>query len=279
MGLEGGDGKALIDLGVRWLRDGVRWAYLEPKEGDCSWAEQDNVVKVANQYGINLLLVNPEVPDWVWKKNRQERKDAVYEFYKALATRYKGKVRYYEIFNEPNLSGMFFPEGKSEKDADYVSTYLDFLAAANKAVHEADSSAVVVLGGLAEPEYAWLNPAAFMKQLYELGGKDCFDVFAYHPYASGGGFKKKAEAIRAALTLYGDSDKPIWFNELGANSAQGQVGLMKQMKNEINAVPAWFWFSLRDFDSSGEGGKYGLLTRDFKKRPAYGLFRQIIKSR
>src|SRR3989338_285077 len=276
----------LLDLGVKWVRTDFYWSDIETSEGAIRrWDAIDNTARVLNQNNIHLLLSVTYVPDWVGAKDKQGRWDATYAFAKELAARNRGKVRYYEIFKEPNLPGFGFfrvREGPFKAgDSVDVSTYLNFLAAANKGIHEADPSAVIVLGGLSgvSDSRTYMNARTFMKQLYELGGKDCFDVLAYNPYESfgtGGGFIEKAAAIRAFTALYGDSAKTIWFNELGTTDEGTRADSLQQVKNEISAVPAWFWFSLRDFNDTEE---FGLLSADYQKRPAYELFKQMLAPR
>lgn len=275
-GLVAKDLPYLQDLGVKWMRGVVGWRYVETNEGAYSWQESDTVVRVAGENNIKLLSgLGGDIPNWVWAKDRQGRIDAMYIFAKTVTTRYRGKIHYYEIANEPNLPGYgFYEANKSLADPTFVSTYLDFLVAANRGVHEVDPNAVIVIGGLSPDG---MSPLTFMKQLYGLGGKDCFDVFAYHPYDSAGRFKEKADAIRAELTRYGDSTKPIWFNEFGSNDESQQVTVMNQMKDELSAVPAWFWFDLRDWGTTKDE-QFGLLTLDYQKRPSYDLFKQILQS-
>lgn len=272
-GLSISDLSFLKDLGVKWVRTDLWWNSMEPAEGVYQWNELDGIVRTLRENNIKLLQSLTYIPDWVWTKDKQGRIDAVYTFTKALAAHNSGNVRYYEMFNEPNLPGLGFFRERDKVD---VGTYIDFLSAANKGIHEADPSAVIVLGGLSP--FGDMDTFVFMKQLYELGGKDCFDVLAYHPYeVSGtvGKFKEKADAIRALTSLYLDSSKTIWFNEIGSNIESDKVSLMNQMKDELSAVPVWFWFSLRDFSKAD---MYGLLTEDYQKKPAYDLFKQIIKS-
>lgn len=268
----------LLDLGVKWVRTDFYWSDMEAREGVYHWNEVDSVVRVLNENNIKLLLSITYIPDWVWAKDKQGRQDAMYAFAKELAARNRGKVRYYEVFNEPNLPGIGFFR---ERDRVDVGTYLDFLASANKGIHEADPTAVVVLAGLSgvSDSKTFMDASTFIKQLYELGGKDCFDVLAYHPYESFGTigkFKEKTDALRAITALYGDSSKPIWFNELGTTEESVRVDYLNQMKNEASVVPAWFWFSLHDFSKVDT---FGLLTADYQKKPAYELFKQILKLR
>lgn len=278
----------LQDLGIKWVRTDLLWPVIEKTKGNYTWKETDDMVRMLNENNIALLLIVAYVPQWVWDlQKKEDRVDAMYTFAKNFSARYRGKVRYYEVFNEPNLPGIGFFKAGERADA---AVFLDFLAAANKGIHESDPDAVVVLGGLSPLGMPpGVPPATFLQKLYELGGKDCFDVLAYHPYdaISTQGtadnltvtvdIAQKATELKNFVAQYNDSDKPIWFDEFGVNTniVDVQSQIMNQIKNELSVVPGFFWFSLHDF---GPSEMYGLLTMDYKKKPAYDLFKQIIKS-
>ncbi|MBI4349010.1 MAG: fibronectin type III domain-containing protein [Elusimicrobia bacterium] len=271
-GLSLEDADKLGLLGVEWVRTDLSWSSMEPSEGIYTWGELDRLVAGLKGKNIKLLLQFTYVPGWVWAKDRQGRITAMYHFARALAAHLRWKVRYYEVFNEPNLPGIGFFR---QNDAVDPAIYLDFLAAANRGIREADKDAVVVLGGLSPDG---MKPSEFWQELYELGAKDCFDVLAYHPYGSAS-FRDTADRIRQGMKSYDDSEKPIWFNELGESDDSLRVRFLSQMRAELEAVPAWFWFSLRDFSTTDT---FGLLDQDHKVKPAaagpsaYELFKEIV---
>jgi hypothetical protein len=118
-------------------------------------------------------------------------------FVTAVARRYAGtvsgvgRVRYYQFWNEPNLSTYLDP-------SDSVEQYRAMVKAAYPAVHAAASGNRVVAGGLAPYAYRDedIAPLRFMRELLCMSaGKKprptCdatvpFDIWSMHPYTNGG---------------------------------------------------------------------------------------------
>ena len=97
---------------------GTTWAELEPAKGVWNWGGLDNFVAAAQEHGVSDILLNlGQSPRWASSSpetaghmygtpaltpappaNIQDWRDYV----TAVAQRYKGRIRYYEIWNEPN---------------------------------------------------------------------------------------------------------------------------------------------------------------------------------
>ena len=98
---------------------GTTWAELEPAKGVWNWALLDNFVEAAEEHGVSdILLTLGQTPGWASSSpdtasglfvlsagapappaDIQDWRDYV----TAVAQRYKGRIRYYEIWNEPNI--------------------------------------------------------------------------------------------------------------------------------------------------------------------------------
>lgn len=258
------------DLGVRWVRSDMYWSDIEPVKGTYKWGYFDGLVNELTKSDIQLLAIINNPPDWAWAKATDDGAKEAGQFAQTIVNRYKGNVRYWEVFNEPNLPGMGFHREREKVD---VGKYYAYLSEVNRGIRRADPNAVIVLGGLSPDG---MSPAHFLPELYRLGGKDCFDIIAFHPY--GGRFKETAIRIRNFASVYRDANKPIWFNEFGTDNDPQRVGLMKQAATEISEVQGFFWFSLRDQNATSE--RYGLLTFDYKKKqPDYDFFKHFAKSK
>lgn len=107
-----------VDFGTLRLWDTrTTWAALEPTKGNYVWNQLDGELAQATQNGINdITLVVAGTPAWAAKGEAPEsalwigpnsaappasNNDWI-DFLTALATRYKGKIDYYQIGNEPN---------------------------------------------------------------------------------------------------------------------------------------------------------------------------------
>lgn len=222
----------LANVGDRWYRCwDFGWGHNEVDEGAYEWQVIDRQIEELSKRGIKIvasfdtLIVdekNPqkiyaEVPKWSQERfgvtdGKGSMKCRVSvpsveiwaRYFTECVKRYKGKVRAYEIFNEPNL--WLSPE-----------QYVSFLKAAYEIVRENDPDTLVVgfcatgdLGG---------QLLKFVKECMRLGAKDYYDVLSFHPYnakldSSPTAAEDQIKSIRAALDEIGDNAKQIWNSEL-----------------------------------------------------------------
>ena len=91
-----------------------------------------------------------------------------------MARHFHGRVKYFEIWNEEN--GWFFDAWADSMKVSMVKVYGRALAAAAKAVKEANPEAFVVFGGIAGCSLDYTRIAL------EEGAGPYLDVYAFHPY-------------------------------------------------------------------------------------------------
>src|SRR4051812_48189193 len=93
----------------------VAWPDLEPRKNEWHFETLDRYVSLAEEHHTELLLVLGLTPQWASARPREK---SPYQpgnaaepknledwraFVKTVANRYKGKIRAYEIWNEPDL--------------------------------------------------------------------------------------------------------------------------------------------------------------------------------
>jgi hypothetical protein len=142
-------------------------------------------------------------------------------FMTALATRYKGQVAAYEIWNEPNLD---YEWGNLQPDP---ATYTEMLKAAYAAVKAVDPEVIIISGGLATTGAGSKTAAGdlnFLQGMYDAGAKGYFNALGSHPYAYGrapderdswGLSFARVEEQHQVMQSNGDGDTPIWITEAG----------------------------------------------------------------
>jgi len=166
------------------------------KEG--SYARWDRAVDALVRAGIEPL---PVVCGWPY-----DRADAAFlKFAHETAARYRGKIRHWTVWNEPNVE-MFW---QNVSAADYVKLLRD-----TRAVLKAEiPDATIVLGGLAGV------PLGYIRELYRLGAKELFDVMNVHPYcfpfSPDESLPQELRSLKAVMREFGDAAKPIWMTEIG----------------------------------------------------------------
>jgi hypothetical protein len=91
-----------------------------------------------------------------------------------MATHFRGRVKYFEIWNEQN--GWFFDAWADNGKVSMVRAYGRALGAAAKAIRQANPEAVVVFGGMAG------SSLDFPRIALQEGNGRLIDVIAFHPY-------------------------------------------------------------------------------------------------
>ncbi len=234
---------AILDAGFTWIKQDFAWREIEGTgKGQFDWSRTDWIVSEANKLGIDLMVRLDRQPHWARADdaangppdNYQDLADYCY----ALASRYKGRIRAYEIWNEPNLAREW---GGQPPDP---GAYVRLLKVAYAAIKRADPNAMVISAGLT-PTGTWSNEAmpddVYLENMYvAMGGNSdgYFDVLGAH----GAGYKappemspdevasnpaygghrifcfRRVEDLRAVMVKYGDSDKQVALLEFGWTS-------------------------------------------------------------
>jgi polysaccharide biosynthesis protein PslG len=174
------------DAGFGWVKQTFAWRDIEGAgKGQFEWERPDRIVDQIQQYGLKLLVRVDSQPEWAGGKypengppnNMQDFAD----FVKTLATRYKGRIAAYQIWNEPNLN----VPGRSEwgGKAPNPTEYTTMLKAAYAAVKSADPDALVVSAGLApttRSDDVAMPDLKFLQGMYDAGAKEYFDLLGAH---------------------------------------------------------------------------------------------------
>jgi len=194
-----GSGTAARDLnlakeaGFTWIKQGIEWRYVEPhKKGTFEFNEPDRLVGLIEQAGLKIVARVDNQPVWA-------RSDKVFptdgppdkiqdfaDFLHAFASRYKGKVHAYEIWNEPNLAREWGNQPPNPQQ------YVELLKAGYQAIKSADPQAQVISAGLAPTTASGaiaMPDIEFITQMYKLGAGKYFDALGAH----GAGYKAPPE--------------------------------------------------------------------------------------
>ena len=230
----------LKSAGVGIIRQQFLWEEIEPQRGifwddrnDAStWSKYDTIVQVARDQGLEIMARLERPPRWAtpgWEPripaSQKPPDDASLfgDFVHAIVSRYSGQVRFYQIWNEPNLWGEW---GESEPDA---AQYVELLKESYTSAKSADPQAVVVAAGLAPTTERGpdnVSDVLYLQRMYFLGAKDFFDVASSMSYGllTGPNDARIGEAwtnfpravlLRDVMETFGDANKPIWASEYG----------------------------------------------------------------
>lgn len=156
------------------LRISIGWDGVEPRRDQYDFAFWDAVVELATEAGVTLIPYVAYTPDWnsdgapdsFWKTPPRDVGEFG-ELMQLLAERYRGRIRSWEIWNEPDNEDYWL--GSAEQ-------FAALLAAGADGVRAGDPDARVVLGGLA-------GGVGFLRALFdEQGVGERVDVVNLHGY-------------------------------------------------------------------------------------------------
>jgi hypothetical protein len=121
---------------------------------------------------------------------------------------YKGRIQYWQVFNEPIYTSYALPRGAGYKTTDYLKYVEAFVEAARKANPECRFLGGFNLGSLPQ---TLSEPLNFIK----LDGLKYFDAFVLHTYPGRNPpewIEKALVPVTAAMEEQGNR-RPIWFTE------------------------------------------------------------------
>lgn len=243
----------IASAGFRWIRQSFPWYDIEIHgKGDfedrrhephrSAWDKYDNIVELAEAHDLAIIARLEAPPEW-------SRHDGVArgafgppdniadygDYVAAVVSRYAGRIRFYQIWNEPNI----YPEwGNHPVDPE---AYTAMLCLAYDRVKAADPQAVVISGAMAPTaELGTWNPGyegnnlmdvVFLQRMYDAGAGDCFDVMAVNDYMIWSGPTDRRMRptqnqvnfsrplwVRDVMVANGDAHKPIWISEMNSNA-------------------------------------------------------------
>jgi hypothetical protein len=329
-GLTGGglpdqaDLRQMHDIKVRTVRLTLSWNQIEPSKGNFRWPDAQVAALARN--GITPSITIFGAPQWATGSNYQgvpplkgNAKKAWKSFLKKAVKRYKKggvfwrqnkglpkkPVKYWQIWNEPNLPKYFAspPTGtqsvKPVKNA--PKAYAKFIKVSDKAIRKADKRSRVILAGLSgSAKQGKTSPKKFLKKFFKVKKVNKhFYAAALHPYAGSiKKYKSRISDMRKAMKKGGAKKKKLWLTEVGWGSASdkfaltkglsGQAKILKQsFKTTLKKRKKWRigqldWFNWRDPPANSPTfcsfcSSAGLLRHDRSPKPAYGKFKHFTK--
>jgi len=286
----------------------IAWRDVEPEKGKFLWESSDAVVRAAEFYGLKLVLRVDFQPLWArntWANAPPEHLEDYGDFVGALATRYRGRVKGYIIWNEPNLA---LEWGGAKPDPE---GYAALLKIAYWRIKQADPRALVVSAGLAptnEQNDQAVDDRVFLRALYAAGAKEFFDVLGAHPYGFGyppddphgahdGLNFARLEDLRQIMEANGDEAKPVWITEFGwTTEATDPTHAWQVVSEEQQAsylvracqkvMQEWPWVRLLAVWNLSVGlapgdqmRGYSVIDNDYRKKPAYDALQRMAAKR
>lgn len=300
--------------GFKFIRQEFPWEDLEqPRRGEFfdtkfnhpTWDKYDRIVSLANEYGLEIIARLDHPPNWTRADAAArgnfappDNYDDYGNFVNAVVSRYRGKIQYYQLWNEPNI----YPEwGEQPVNA---NDYTRLLKIGYTRAKQADPNAVIISAGLAQTLETGprnVSDLLFLQQMYDAGAQNYFDILAvmnYGLFTGPGDHRADASRtnfsrpvlLREIMVKNGDANKPMWAMEIGWNAQPltmedapfGRVTEAQQAEYAAQAYAraqnewGWmgvmnYWFFKRAYDDERDQPffYFRLFDPDFTPRPVY----------
>lgn len=259
------------ELGVIWIRIEIRWDWIEPyqRQFDSSYADKVFTLAAAHPKRLMLLFNHPPV----WAANAPDRLPvSAAAAITWLMKKYGNQVAAVEVFNEPNLPGLYGWPNAWTTLKDSAIAYANTLTAVSSAIREIDKKVFVISGGLSPTR----DPEAYLRWIVRVTPPDCLDSIGLHPYGQTRRFESIQNNVAALLKQEQRPRKNAWFTEFGTDQDSQRTALLTSLSAEKNSSPITFFFADRDFGWLFTE-TYGLRRKDGSpKIPDYAVFKRIM---
>ena len=229
----------LRTIGFGWVRLRIDWGVIEKAPGHYGWADSDALLQAIDQAGVVPVVVLDGSPAWARAPRDRAPTDNPLappadfhhfaRFAAAFATRYGATVRFYQIWDEPNIAPhwgnhLVEPVG-----------YAQLLKVTAVAIRNADPDTVIITAALAPTRdrgHTAIDEPYFLQRLYAAGAAPDFDVVAIQPFGFGYTPQDRrarpdllnfgrAQLVRQAMLAAGDGATPVWAVRYGWNRQPG----------------------------------------------------------
>lgn len=229
----------------------------------------DRALELYKRYDVRTMMM-PEPRYHPDPAQRRAQEQQLAKEAEAFAARYKDRVTYYELGNEPDLT--FFYPGPIEAYIEGFETLYDGIKRGNP-------KARVMNGGLA---FFGEDGIRRSRTFVEKVNPKKIDILAYHAHGPGAQAEREAyERILAVAKGAGKADKPFVDTESGFSAktlrqerVQARTAVQKLVYAQSIGSPMFFWFRL--FMSGSEEG-YSSLKTPVEPRPVILSYRTTVE--
>jgi hypothetical protein len=287
------------EAGIKWGRQDFTWHRIEKTKGQYQWEDYDRLVELCRKFGI-LLFGNLAYAPSFHDPRTPEGVEAYCNFVREAVKHFAGKVNFWQIWNEPN--GGFW-KGTPEQ-------YARLLAAAGKAIHQANPDAKVLGLNMAFCDVLWAE------KILSLVPYDCFDIVCFHPYRVPSSpeesfdwweldqyvkswhrndldpnyplvrmnFLQQTDELLKVMARFGQP-KPVWITEICWNSQIHPYGVPETRQADLavrfhvlaiasGKVEKIFWWTFKDRGTRqfDQADMVGLVRNDLSPKYSYYAF-------
>jgi hypothetical protein len=239
-----------------WRTSHVAWSDLEPERGRWNWELLDKYVGMSQQHHLEILMPLAYTPRWA-----SSTPDAATDvqqgnppglsgmprdmedwrtFVRMVATRYKGRIRNWEIWNEPNRPQSF---------TGTVDQMVDLTREASTILKQIDPGCTVV-----SPAATEQRGVKYLDDFLAKGGGRWVDAIGFHFYVGKDGQPEAMvpliETVKRTMEAHGAGSKPLWDTEAGwlgadpfALATQAAYPARAYILQWAAGVSRFYWFA------------------------------------
>ncbi len=200
----------------------VDWAHVEPARGTYDFSLLDQYVSLAESKHVQLLYVLGNTPSWSATDPTSPSNERIpgassppkdiehwHEFVQTLATRYKGRIQAYEVWNEIDLPGYW---------TGTVQQAIQMAQVAYNTIKGIDSGAMVMA-----PSLVGHDGPSWLQQFLSGGGAQVTDAIPYHLYNVLPAPEDALTNDKTVLAIATQFNKPLWDTEEGVGPWGGTL--------------------------------------------------------
>jgi hypothetical protein len=230
----------------------VTWPDLEPNKNQWRFDNLDKSLAMAEAHHTEVLMTLGLTPRWASARPEEpsayqpgfaaEPKDMEdwRTFVRTVATRYKGRIHAYEIWNEPNLKQ--FWSGTTDQ-------LLALTREAHNIIKSVDPAAVIV-----SPSATGAHGTPWLSEFLSKGGGQFVDVIGYHFYVTPKPPEEMVplvQSVKQIMANQGVDEKPLWGTESGwlppAHIGTEELGAAYLARSYIllcaSGVQRFYWYA------------------------------------
>jgi len=276
----------------------IPWIDVEREQGKWYFDYVDHQVAEAQKRGLAMFAYMGLTPDWALPPEAPKgmsgigyrfpppdaKKEQFITYCSKVAGRYKGRIKHYQFWNEPNgCSWVNDGCGNGHEAENTRKLYTKWLKIWYTAMKEADPDCILGAGALDYHEGV-REGYKYLEGMYRHGAKGYFDAFNIHPYDGKGTLHHRAiEDTRRVMVEHGDGDKGIWISEYGWALQDEDEKSRRLIKSLTDlSSPKYYYVTMANYlslsDPAGERW-YGLCERDLTPRKSYFAFKRFAQQR
>lgn len=259
-------------IGAKVYREDIFWRHVRPHEGMWTWDRYDSLMAIYDKYGMEMQGIYVYVPYWAHQSFLKDQNlDGWGEFVSEFAKRYRERIRYMEVWNEPDIQSTF------RNDPEF---YVDVLKRTYVEVKQAVPEMDILTGGFSGT-VSTERQTEYVRHVLSQA-KGFYDVIAFHGHGPINSYMPHVNALLEMRDEFG-VDVPWYPNETAAPTnwvglfGQGPTLFKKLLVSWANGAIGYSWYDLRNdgFDAKDVEHNYGLITHDFFPKPAYGVYNML----